>query len=215
MPNKEKIAFLKETFAESAIGVKGTSDIEKVFDLVQGFNASLDKLEFDIALARGLSYYTGCIFEVKINNVAIGSVSGGGRYDNLTASFGDKENLSGVGFSFGVDRIYDAMEELNLFPKNASASSKVLVCHFDDACLRYGLSILASLRKNNIAAQIYPELSKLKKQLDYANKKGIPFAIVIGSDEMNTGMLSVKDMEKGEQTKLSIHEVIEQLANNA
>ena len=215
LPNKEKIAFLKETFAESAIGVKGTSDIEKVFDLVQGFNASLDKLEFDIALARGLSYYTGCIFEVKINNVAIGSVSGGGRYDNLTASFGDKENLSGVGFSFGVDRIYDAMEELNLFPKSASASSKVLVCHFDDACLRYGLSILTSLRKNNIAAEIYPELSKLKKQLDYANKKGIPFAIVIGSDEMNTGMLSVKNMEKGEQTKLSIHEVIAQLANNA
>ena len=214
LPNMEKIAFLKQRFAGSESGTKGVSEIERVLDLVKGFDAPISNIEFDIALARGLSYYTGCIFEVKINNVAIGSVSGGGRYDKLTASFGDKENLSGVGFSFGVDRIYDAMEELNLFPKSASASSKVLVCHFDEPTLRFGLSLLTKLRNNNIAAEIYPELSKLKKQLDYANKKGIPFAIVIGSDEMTTGMLSLKNMEKGEQQKLPIQEVIEQLANN-
>jgi len=121
-------------------------------------------------------------FEVKINNVAIGSVSGGGRYDNLTQAFGDRENLSGVGFSFGVDRIYDAMDELNLFPKGATASSKVLICHLDDDSLYYGLGVLSALRAEGIASEIYPDHAKLKKQLDFANKKAIPFAIVIGPD---------------------------------
>ena len=168
-------------------------------------------MEFDISLARGLSYYTGCIFEVKINNVTIGSVSGGGRYDNLTQAFGDKENLSGVGFSFGVDRLYDAMEELGAFPKDAQISSKVLICHFDEESMRYGLSIVTRLREGGIASEIYPDITKIKKQLDFANKKNIPFTIVIGSDEIKTGLFPLKDMNKGEQDKLSIEDLIRKL----
>jgi histidyl-tRNA synthetase len=179
--------------------------------VLKNYNSNDDHVEFDIALARGLSYYTGCIFEVKINNVAIGSVSGGGRYDNLTQAFGDKENLSGVGFSFGVDRLYDAMEELKVFPKDTQVSSKVLICHFDEESMRYGLGILTNLRANGIASEIYPDVTKLKKQLDFANKKGIPFTIVIGSEEMKTGLLPCKDMDRGEQEKLMIEQIVQKL----
>ncbi len=138
-------------------------------------------------------------------------MSGGGRYDNLTAAFGDKENLSGVGFSFGVDRIYDAMEELDIFPKDTQISSKVLVCHFDEESMNYGLGVLAKLRQAGIAAEIYPETVKIKKQLDYGNKKSIPYTIVIGSEEMAAGMLAFKDMNKGEQEKLAIEDIISKL----
>ena len=170
----------------------------------------MDNSPFDIALARGLSYYTGCIFEVKINNVSIGSVSGGGRYDNLTGNFG-LPDVSGVGISFGVDRLYDAMEELKLFPKEAQISSTVMVAHLDEETMRYGLKVAHELRQNGIATEIYPDQSKLKKQLDYANKKMIPFVIVIGPDEMNNGMLTIKNMEKGEQEKLLIDDIIGKL----
>jgi histidyl-tRNA synthetase len=206
-----KVAFLYERFDTNEMGQQGLRDLREVLNLLQSYNADDSHVEFDIALARGLSYYTGCIFEVKINNVGIGSVSGGGRYDNLTKAFGDKENLPGVGFSFGVDRIYDAMEELQLFPKNAQVSSKVLICHFDDASMQYGLGILAKLRAAGIAAEIYPDQKKLQKQLDYANKKMIPFTVVIGSEEMTSGQLAFKDMEKGEQVKATVDEVIANL----
>lgn len=205
-----KIEFLREKFT-SPTGKKGIDDLNEVLSLLASYGKDDSHVEFDIALARGLSYYTGCIFEVKINNVAIGSVSGGGRYDNLTALFGDKENLSGVGFSFGVDRIYDAMEELKLFPKDAQRSSKVLICHFDKASLQYGLRVLAALRQANIPSEIYPDESKIKKQLDYSNKRMIPYTIVIGSDEVATGQLAFKNMESGEQAKLSIDQIIERL----
>jgi histidyl-tRNA synthetase len=207
----DKLGVLESVFEKSETGKKGTTDLQKVLELLKDYNENDNNVEFDISLARGLSYYTGCIFEVKINNVSIGSVSGGGRYDNLTQAFGDKENLSGVGFSFGVDRIYDAMEELKLFPKDAQVSSKVLICHFDEESLRYGLALLARLRKNAIASEIYPDVTKLKKQLDFANKKGIPFTIIIGSDEMKTGLLPCKDMNVGEQEKLTIEQIIEKL----
>ena len=151
-----------------------------------------------------------CVLRIS-NNVAIGSVSGGGRYDKLTQAFGDRENLSGVGFSFGVDRIYDAMEELRLFPEDAQRSSKVLICHFDDESLRYGLGVLTKLRTNGIAAEIYPDVTKLKKQLDFANKKGIPFTIVVGSEEIKSGLLPCKDMSKGEREKLTIEQIIQKL----
>jgi histidyl-tRNA synthetase len=203
-----KMAFLAAEFESSADGQKGLRDLKEVFNLLKDYNANEDHVDFDVTLARGLSYYTGCIFEVKINNVAIGSVSGGGRYDNLTQSFGDKDNLSGVGFSFGVDRIYDAMEELKLFPKDAQISSKVLICHFDEENMRYGLKALTKLRAANIAAEIYPDLVKIKKQLDYGNKKMIPYTIVIGSDEMNSGQLAFKSMETGVQEKLTIEEIV-------
>lgn len=209
--NAEKMNTLGKEFSNSLSGAKGVGDLAAVFGLVKSFGADESNVEFDISLARGLSYYTGCIFEVKINNVAIGSVSGGGRYDNLTAAFGDKENLSGVGFSFGVDRIYDAMEELKLFPKSAHASSKVLLCHFDDDSFRYGLSVISALRGAGISAEIYPETVKIKKQLDYANKKQIPFALVIGSEEVASGLLSFKNLDTGEQEKLYLDDIVRRL----
>lgn len=207
----DKLVALTSKFENTSAGKKGIQDIREVLSLVAAYGATEDHIEFDIALARGLSYYTGCIFEVKINNVAIGSVSGGGRYDNLTQAFGDKENLSGVGFSFGVDRLYDAMEELKIFPADAQQSSKVLICHFDEESMRYGLGVLTKLRANGIASEIYPDVTKLKKQLDFSNKKGIPFTIVIGSEEMKSGLLPCKDMDKGEQEKLTIEQIIEKL----
>lgn len=204
----EKIAKFSAKFESTESGKKGLSDLQEVLHLLKNYQSNDDHVEFDISLARGLSYYTGCIFEVKINNVAIGSVSGGGRYDNLTQAFGDKENLSGVGFSFGVDRLYDAMEELQAFPKDTQISSKVLICHFDEESMRYGLGILTQLRTAGIASEIYPDFTKLKKQLDFANKKNIPFTIVIGSEEIKTGLLPCKDMNKGEQEKLTIEQIV-------
>ncbi|KXK23124.1 MAG: histidyl-tRNA synthetase [Bacteroidetes bacterium OLB12] len=167
----EKIEFITKKFANSEAGKKGINDLTQVLQILKDFNATEEHVEFDIALARGLSYYTGCIFEVKINNVAIGSVSGGGRYDNLTGVFDPNDKKSGVGFSFGVDRLYDAMEELNLFPQEAQISSKVLIAHFDADSKKYGLRILQQLRAQGIASEIYPDAVKIQKQLDYANKK--------------------------------------------
>ncbi|HEY5825452.1 MAG TPA: histidine--tRNA ligase [Cyclobacteriaceae bacterium] len=204
---EEKIKYLTDKFASSEGGKKGIKDLIESFSLLKDYGVTNDHVEFDIALARGLSYYTGCIFEVKINNVAIGSVSGGGRYDNLTGGFG-LPNVSGVGISFGVDRIYDAMEELKVFSESTQASSKVLICHFDEESKRYGLKVLQTLRDHNIASEIYPDTVKINKQLDYANKKMIPFTIVIGSDEVKSGVLAFKDMRVGEQSKLSIAEIL-------
>lgn len=209
--NAEKIGVLNQKFSGSDAGAKGLADLRAVIELLESSGSDQSHVEFDIPLARGLSYYTGCIFEVKINNVAIGSVSGGGRYDNLTQAFGDKENLSGVGFSFGVDRIYDAMEELKLFPKKAQISSRALICHFDEASFRYGLSVLSSLREAGIASEIYPDTTKIKKQLDYANRKQIPFALVIGSEEMESGSIALKNLETGEQEKFYLEQIIQRL----
>jgi histidyl-tRNA synthetase len=203
---QQKIDFLKSKFSNSEKGKKGITDFEEVLSLLESYGAGEQNVEFDISLARGLSYYTGCIFEVKINNVAIGSVSGGGRYDNLTGVFG-LPDVSGVGISFGVDRLYDAMEELKIFPKEAQVSSKVMIAHFDDATLRYALSVANQLRESGISTEIYPDVTKLKKQLEYANKKEIPYVIVVGSDEMKDGMLTLKDMEKGEQEKLNLKDI--------
>lgn len=209
--NSEKLLFLKEKFKSNKSGTRGVADLEHVLSLLVSMGSDEQHVTFDIPLARGLSYYTGCIFEVKINNVAIGSVSGGGRYDNLTGAFGDKDNLSGVGFSFGVDRMYDAMEELKLFPKKAQNASKALVCHFDEPSFNYGLGVLTSLRKAGIASEIYPDLTRIKKQLDYANKKQIPYALVIGSEEISSGLLSLKNLETGAQEKFYLEQIVDQL----
>jgi histidyl-tRNA synthetase len=210
---QEKIDFLKSQFSNSEKGKKGIADFEEVLSLLKSYGVgdlptgqAGQNVEFDISLARGLSYYTGCIFEVKINNVAIGSVSGGGRYDNLTGVFG-LPDVSGVGISFGVDRLYDAMEELKIFPKEAQVSSKVMIAHFDDATLRYSLSVAHQLRESGISTEVYLDVTKLKKQLDYANKKEIPYVIVVGSDEMKDGMLTIKNMKTGEQEKLLVNDI--------
>ncbi|MEQ8303743.1 MAG: histidine--tRNA ligase [Cyclobacteriaceae bacterium] len=209
--NLEKLEFLSDKLKLTDKGKKGVADIGEIISKLSSFGLSPDAFDFDFTLARGLSYYTGCIFEVKVNNVQIGSVSGGGRYDNLTASFGDKDNLSGVGISFGVDRIFDVMEELHCFPANTEVSSQVLVAHFDEASMRFGLGILHQLRQADISSEIYPDQVKIKKQLDYANKKSIPYVIVIGSDEMSSGELTFKNMATGEQEKLKVETIVNKL----
>jgi histidyl-tRNA synthetase len=206
-----KLALLTARFDTSETGMKGLRDLQEVINYLNYYGETDEHVEFDVALARGLSYYTGCIFEVKINNVAIGSVSGGGRYDNLTKAFGDKTNLSGVGFSFGVDRLFDAMEELALFPEEAQVSSRVLICHFDEASLIHGLGVLANLRSAGIQSEIYPDHAKIKKQLDFGNKKRVSFVIVIGSDEVANGVLTIKNMATGEQKKLTVDQIIAEL----
>jgi histidyl-tRNA synthetase len=169
-----------------------------------------DKVELDISLARGLNYYTGTIIEVKAEDVPIGSICGGGRYDDLTGIFGLK-GVSGVGISFGADRIYDVMNELNLFPEMIEATTKVLFVNFGAAEEKYCLPLLAGLRESGIPAEIYPEVAKMKKQLDYANRKKIPFVVLVGEDEMKTGMMTLKDMNSGEQETLTWEQIKEKL----
>jgi histidyl-tRNA synthetase len=210
--NSEIIARLAERFSNSESGKKGLNDLQETFGLVEKYGVDLAHVEFDVALARGLSYYTGCIFEVKINNVGVGSVSGGGRYDNLTQAFGDKDNLSGVGFSFGVDRLFDAMEELALFPKDSLISSKVLLCHLDQQSMEYALGSATKLRAENISCEVYPEIAKMKKQLEYANRKSIPFAVIIGPDEIASGELALKNLETGQQEKISLDQIINKVS---
>ena len=207
---QQKIEFLTSKFSTTPKGQKGVTDFKEVLNLLTGYGATEDHVEFDIALARGLSYYTGCIFEVKINHVSIGSVSGGGRYDNLTGVFG-LPGVSGVGFSFGVDRLYDAMEELKLFPQEAQISTQVLITHFDEESKRYGLKVLQALRENGIASEIYPDSVKIQKQLEFANKKMVPYTIVIGSEEVTNGILAFKNMKTGEQFKLTIEDILKRL----
>ena len=204
---QEKIKIFSNRFTTFTNGQKGISDLKEALSLVAGYGVDDQHIEFDLSLARGLSYYTGCIFEAKINGIAIGSVGGGGRYDNLTGGFG-MPGVSGVGFSFGVDRLCDAMEELQLFSAETMISSKVLICHLDEECQRFALKIVQQLREKGIASEVYPDLSKLKKQLEYADRKKVPFTIVIGSDEMKSGALTFKNMKTGEQHQISLDEII-------
>ena len=213
--NENKISSLKNILINSETGMKGISEIEEVFNLLGLFNSKLkiQNLELDITLARGLSYYTGAIFEVKALNVNMGSISGGGRYDNLTGVFG-LPGVSGVGISFGVDRIYDVLEELNLFPSENNASTKILLCYFDEATKNYALPVLYQLRNSGINSEIFPEGGKLKKPLNYANSKNIPFALIIGSEEMESGQLTLKNMLSGEQERLSLDSIITKIKNS-
>ncbi|TCC97588.1 histidine--tRNA ligase [Pedobacter hiemivivus] len=215
--NEQKMDSLKSVLATSETGLTGIKEIESVFDYVKEMlkaDSSLKpNVELDITLARGLNYYTGCIFEVKTNEVAMGSIGGGGRYDDLTGMFGLK-GLTGVGVSFGADRIYDVLQELNLFPESAAVGTKVLISNFDHDAERYALPILQRLRAENIAAELYPASAKLKKQMSYADDKQIPYVILIGSDEMQTGLLTLKEMQSGQQQKLSAEAIIELLKAN-
>lgn len=194
---------LKGWLKDSEIGILGVKELEVIWILVDKMQLPNPKIAFDPSLARGLSYYTGAIFEVKALNVNIGSISGGGRYDNLTGTFG-MPGLSGVGISLGVDRIYDVMEELGLFSEELQLSStKVMVTNFGEETLNKSLEILARLRHEGINSEIYPENSKIKKQFEYADKKKIPFVIIIGTDEINKGIYLVKNMQTGEQIELT------------
>lgn len=212
--NDAKLAALKTILSTSAVGLNGIAEIEEVFDYVSKLGADEKLLkqiiDLDITLARGLNYYTGCIFEVKTNEVAMGSIGGGGRYDDLTGMFGLK-GLTGVGVSFGADRIYDVLEELNLFPVSKADSTKLLIINFDKQLEGYTLSLLNKLRKENIASELYAAPVKLKKQMGYADGKGIPYVLLVGEEEVTSGQLSLKDMESGEQIKVTETELIQKL----
>ena len=208
--NEAKLASLRATLAGSVIGIKGCYEIETVLNYIAGNPLRTAKLELDITLARGLNYYTGAIFEVKTNEVQMGSIGGGGRYDDLTGMFGLK-GLTGVGISFGADRIYDVLEELDLFPQTASQGTKVLICCFDADGEKFALPLLKQLRDSDIPSELYPAGAKIKKQLDYANAKQVPFTIMIGSDEMQSGLLTLKDMVSGGQEKLPAGEIVKKL----
>ena len=208
--NAEKIASLKEVLAGSETGLKGIGEIETIFHYLMSFQLFNATIELDITLARGLNYYTGAIFEVKTNEVAMGSIGGGGRYDDLTGMFGLK-NLTGVGISFGADRIYDVLEELNLFPQSTQQTTRVLISNFDNQAERYALPILQQLRNKGIASELYPTATKLKKQLSYADDKKIEYVILIGSEEIESGQLTLKNMQSGEQEKLTAAELLNRL----
>ena len=205
--NDEKLASLRGALAASATGLKGCDEIETVFNYIANCQLITANLELDITLARGLNYYTGAIFEVKTNEVAMGSIGGGGRYDDLTGMFGLK-GLTGVGISFGADRIYDVMDELNLFPEAANQSTQLLICCFDKEGETFALPILQQLRNQDINAELYAAGAKLKKQLDYANNKNIPYTIIIGSDEIESGLLTIKNMQTGVQEKVTAEQVV-------
>jgi histidyl-tRNA synthetase len=198
---------LQTWLSASEIASRGLAELTETLLLVQQYGLAASRVEIDPTLARGLSYYTGAIFEVKANDVSIGSVSGGGRYDNLTGAFG-MPGLSGVGISFGVDRVYDVMAELNLFPADAGQGTLVLIAPFDAEARSVSLPLLSQLRAAHVAAELYPDLVKVKKMLDYANDKNIPYVVLIGSDEVQTGQLSLKNMGTGTQQKLPAEEII-------
>ncbi|MFD2902959.1 histidine--tRNA ligase [Sphingobacterium anhuiense] len=213
--NLKKLSALKHVLSNSEIGLKGIAEIEESFDYISKLDSSNEVLnqfvEVDITLARGLNYYTGCIFEVKTNEVAMGSIGGGGRYDDLTGMFGLK-GLTGVGVSFGADRIYDVLEELNLYPEAKGDFTKLLIVNFDKETESFTLPLLNRLRKANIAVELYPTAAKLKKQMSYADSKGIPFVLLIGEEEVSSGQLSLKDMQTGDQRKIDESSLIVELS---
>jgi histidyl-tRNA synthetase len=209
--DKEKLEAIKATVSSSDIGVKGIEELQTVLGFLEaaGFNQSV--MEFDPSLARGLSYYTGAIFEVKAHGVQIGSICGGGRYDDLTGLFG-LPNVSGVGISFGVDRIYDVLNELNLFPETMADAAKVLVTNFGVEEEKFSFNLVTKLRAAGINADMYPTQAKLGKQFEYADKKRIPFVAVVGADEMANNVVNLKDMVSGEQAKFTVEKLIGRLA---
>lgn len=208
--NTEKLSQLKTLFASSEIGMKGIEELEAVLQHLQHFDFQMDIL-FDITLARGLNYYTGAIFEVSAKDAEMGSITGGGRYDNLTGVFG-LDGMSGVGISFGADRIYDVMQQLNLFEQlTLKDSVQLFFVNFGAKEASYCLQLLAKLREAGINAELYPDSAKMKKQMTYANTKHIPFVALVGESEMETGLISLKNMQTGEQQKVSLEELIKTL----
>ena len=219
--NDDKLATIAEVLKDSETGLKGVEETRYILNMLNGSaeaNSSLftshsslnNELQLDLTLARGLSYYTGAIFEVKALDTPMGSISGGGRYDNLTGIFG-MPGLSGVGISFGVDRIYDVLNALDLYPKDSVTTTKLLFINFGEKETAYCLQILKQVRANGIRAEIFPDAAKMKKQMSYANAKQIPFVALAGENEMNEGKVTLKNMETGEQQLLTPDELIGQL----
>ena len=209
--NSNNVNELSNILKDSSIGTEGVSEMNYIFDKIEKLNLKNSTLKFDVSLARGLNYYTGSIFEVKSNDVEIGSIAGGGRYDDLTSIFG-LDNVSGVGISFGIDRIFLVMDELNLFPEDIDISSRVLFVNFGEVESEFCLSLVKKLRDNNINSELYPSAEKIKKQMNYANNKGVQYVVMVGEDEMKSGKLSIKNMQTGDQEKMNISELIKILS---
>ena len=206
--NSEKLAKLSEVICNSETGMLGIEEMRTIFDNVEKLGVALTP-ELDLSLARGLNYYTGAIFEVKANDFQIGSISGGGRYDDLTGIFG-MPGMSGVGISFGADRIYDVMLGLDLFPKELACSTKVLFVNLGEEEQFAAMRVISKLRDRGVATEIYPEATKMKKQMEFANRRGIPFVVIIGSEELQRGVATVKNMLTGEQSECALDTLHEQ-----
>ncbi|MBR2631216.1 MAG: histidine--tRNA ligase [Bacteroidaceae bacterium] len=210
--NAEKLQTMKEVLQDSAIGMKGIEETEYILSKLGALAADASTLnnaiELDLTLARGLNYYTGAIFEVKALDVQIGSITGGGRYDNLTGIFG-LPGLSGVGISFGADRIFDVLNQLDLYPKGAVSATQLLFVNFGEAEAGYCLPLLAKVRAAGIAAEIYPDAVKMKKQMNYANAKQIPFVAIVGESEMAEGKVNMKNMTTGEQMLVDAEKILD------
>lgn len=206
-----KVSILKEILNESDTGKRGIEELEFVHRAISEISLKTAHLDLDVTLARGLNYYTGAIFEVAApSTVQMGSIGGGGRYDDLTGIFGLK-NMSGVGISFGLDRIYLVLEELSLFPETVTASTRVIFINFGEDESLYACKAIKTLRENGIAAELYPDAAKIKKQMNYANKREIPFVVVAGAEEMKAEKFGLKNMDTGEQQKVNIHQLIDSL----
>ncbi|MCF2709344.1 histidine--tRNA ligase [Bacteroides pyogenes] len=210
--NAEKLATLKEVLSASEIGLKGVEESEFILRTLQNMNLK-NEIELDLTLARGLNYYTGAIFEVKALDVQIGSITGGGRYDNLTGVFG-MAGVSGVGISFGADRIFDVLNQLDLYPKEAVNGTEIMFVNFGEKEAAFSMNMLAKVRAAGIRAEIFPDSAKMKKQMGYANAKQIPFVVIVGENEMNEGKAMLKNMESGEQQLVSVEELIAKLQGN-
>lgn len=217
--NREKLATLRTVLADSEIGLKGIEEIETILDLYESLPLDGERMpngqergliELDLTLARGLNYYTGAIFEVKALDVQMGSITGGGRYDNLTGIFG-LPNVSGVGISFGADRIYDVLTELNLYPAEMLQSTQILFASFGEDELHYSLRWAAALRQKGIRVEVYPEPAKMKKQMGYADNKNIPFVAIVGGNEMAENVVMLKNMLTGEQQTCSLDTLVEKM----
>ncbi len=204
--NAEKLEKLANVIGASETGTKGIEEMRTIFSNIEALGINLTP-ELDLSLARGLNYYTGAIFEVKANDFQIGSISGGGRYDDLTGIFG-MPGMSGVGISFGADRIYDVMLGLNLFPEELACSTKVFFVNLGENEQLASMRLISELRNKGVAAEIYPESAKMKKQMEYANRRGIPYVVIIGSNELERKVATLKDMRSGEQRELSFEELV-------
>jgi len=204
--NEEKLDQIEKVIGQSEIGMKGIVEMRTIFGYLVPLVLQTE-IELDLTLARGLNYYTGAIFEVKSKDVQIGSITGGGRYDDLTGIFG-LPGVSGVGISFGADRIYDVMSQLELFPKDAIAATQVMFVNFGADEERYCLPLLSGLRAAGISSEIYPDSGKMKKQMDYANRKGVKYVVLAGESEINSGMVTLKNMETGDQKLINSEELV-------
>ncbi|MDZ4750462.1 MAG: histidine--tRNA ligase [Flavobacteriales bacterium] len=211
--NESRLAMLRSGLSASEIGIKGIDEIEYVLNESAKIGFLNGQLELDITLARGLNYYTGAIFEVKAHGIAMGSICGGGRYDDLTGIFG-LPGVSGIGISFGADRIYDVLEELNLFPDEIGQTTRALIVNFGENESSYCLKLLFELRKRGIASEYYPEAAKLKKQMKFADDKKIPFVVMIGADEIQSGKTCLRNMKTGDQVQCAEEELFDLLSTS-